>query len=163
MPHVKPMLVLRCKKNPNPDPDRTAHFTTAFRATPEEVKEIFAEEGAGSYQIGASVDDETIKINLNLEQFAEDRVRCRRSECVWTFLTLPPARVISRRRVGADLRHAQRLWLHAQRRNPSSLKGWKQLAAISSRVALSRWMKNLQYPPRRLRVRTQYRIRPDRA
>jgi hypothetical protein len=91
MLHVKPMLVLEGESN-EPKPIKTVptHFTIAYRATPEEVRDIFAAEEKQTYGIGASVDDANIKINLDLERFVErSSAVFGRSGTGKTFLALP--------------------------------------------------------------------------
>ncbi|MCL4507096.1 MAG: ATP-binding protein [Chloroflexi bacterium] len=138
--HVKPMLVLE-KGNAEPKPIKTvpAHFTAAYRATPEEVQEIFAAEGKGSYEIGQSVDDESIKINLNLEQFVErSSAVFGRSGTGKTFLALPLLASIIKQDVASvlifDMHNDYGYTLKGDKSR--HFKGLKQLSAISSRVAV---------------------------
>jgi hypothetical protein len=88
--HVKPMLVQEGQGEAKPVRGVPAHFTTAYRATPHEVQEIFAADEAGSYRIGASLEDDKIEIKLNLERFVErSSAVFGRSGTGKTFLTLP--------------------------------------------------------------------------
>ena len=136
--HVKPMLVLEeGAKEPKPIRTVPAHFTTAYRATPEEVKEIFADEGEGSYQIGASVDDENIKINLNLERFVErSSAVFGRSGTGKTFLTLPLLASVIKHDIASvlifDMHNDYGYTLKGDK--SKTFKGLKQLSAIGSRV-----------------------------
>ncbi len=138
--HVKPMLVLEAG-SPDPRPIRTVptHFTAAYRATPEEVHEIFAVEDQGSYQIGQSVDDESIKINLNLEQFVErSSAVFGRSGTDKTFLTLPLLANVIKQKVASvlvfDMHNDYGYTLKGDK--SKKYKGLKQLASISSSVVV---------------------------
>ncbi len=138
--HVKPMLVLEAG-SPDPRPIRTVptHFTAAYRATPEEVHEIFAVEDQGSYQIGQSVDDESIKINLNLEQFVErSSAVFGRSGTGKTFLTLPLLANVIKQKVASvlvfDMHNDYGYTLKGDK--SKKYKGLKQLASISSSVVV---------------------------
>ena len=138
--HVKPMLVLEAgSSEPKPIKTVPAHFTTAYRATPEEVQEIFAEEGKSSYQIGASVDDETIKINLNLERFVErSSAVFGRSGTGKTFLTLPLLASVIKQDIASvlifDMHNDYGYTLKGDK--SKNFKGLKNLPAISSRIVV---------------------------
>ncbi|HEY3289306.1 MAG TPA: ATP-binding protein [Anaerolineae bacterium] len=135
--HVKPMLVLE-EGSHEPKPIKTvpAHFTTAYRATPEEVSEIFADAGIGNYQIGSSVEDDNIKINLNLEQFVERSSGVfGRSGTGKTFLTLPLLASVIKQDVASvlifDMHNDYGYTLKGDKKN---FKGLKKLTEIGSRV-----------------------------
>jgi uncharacterized protein len=138
--HIKPMLVLETgSTEPKPIKTVPTHFTIAYRATPDEVKDIFAAEGKGSYEIGASVDDEKIKINLNLEQFVErSSAVFGRSGTGKTFLTLPLLASVIRQEVASvlifDMHNDYGYTLKGDKAR--NFKGLKQLAAISSRIVI---------------------------
>ncbi len=88
--HVKPMLVQEGDGTIKPVKGVPAHFTTAYRATPEEVQEIFAADERTGYRIGESVEDANIEIVVNLERFVErSSAVFGRSGTGKTFLTLP--------------------------------------------------------------------------
>ena len=96
MLHVKPMLVAEgsgAKATIKPVKTVPSHFVVAYKSTPEEVESIFASGDDGTtkpYEIGASVDDETVKIHLNLERLVErSSAIFGRSGTGKTFLALP--------------------------------------------------------------------------
>lgn len=136
--HVKPMLMLEDgSREPKPIKTVPAHFTTAYRATPEEVSEIFADAGIGNYQIGTSVEDENIKINLSLEQFVERSSGVfGRSGTGKTFLTLPLLASVIKQDVASvlifDMHNDYGYTLKGDK--SKNFKGLKQLTEIGSRV-----------------------------
>lgn len=88
--HVKPMLVREGEGEAKPVRGVPAHFTAAYRATPEEVRGIFAADEAAGYRIGASLEDEDVEIKLDLGRFVErSSAVFGRSGTGKTFLTLP--------------------------------------------------------------------------
>lgn len=137
--HVKPMLVLESgSAEIRPVKSVPAHFTPVFRATPEEVRTIFAAEGKETYEIGASVDDEKIKINLDLERFVErSSAIFGRSGTGKTFLALPLLADIVRQSIAStlifDMHNDYGYSLKGDRQK---FKGLKQLGSIASRVVV---------------------------
>ncbi|HEY3290772.1 MAG TPA: DUF87 domain-containing protein, partial [Anaerolineae bacterium] len=138
--HVRPMLVLE-EDSHEPKPIKTvpAHFTTAYRATPDEVSEIFADAGIGNYQIGTSVEDDNIKINLSLEQFVERSSGVfGRSGTGKTFLTLPLLASVIKQDVASilifDMHNDYGYTLKGDK--SQHFKGLKQLTEIGSRVVV---------------------------
>jgi len=67
-----------------------AHFTHAYRATPEEVQHIFQVKDKAVHRIGEDIETGKIEINLNLERFVErSSAVFGRSGTGKTFLTVP--------------------------------------------------------------------------
>ena len=68
--HVSPMLML---DDGQPKPIKTipAHFSPVFEATEEDVNAVFGQEDAGHWHIGAPLDMESVKVNLDLKRFVE--------------------------------------------------------------------------------------------
>jgi len=68
--HVSPMLML---DDGEPKPIKTipAHFSPVFEATEEDVNAVFGQEDAGHWHIGAPLDMESVKVNLDLKRFVE--------------------------------------------------------------------------------------------
>ena len=95
--HVQPMLTLEKDGSMRPVKTVPAHFTTVFRATAEEVRQIFAGDASAqtgevekSYQIGSSLEDEKLAININLDKLMERSTAIfGRSGTGKTFLTVP--------------------------------------------------------------------------
>lgn len=95
--HVQPMLTLEKDGSMRPVKTVPAHFTTVFRATAEEVRQIFAGDASAqtgevekSYQIGSSLEDEKLVININLDKLMERSTAIfGRSGTGKTFLTVP--------------------------------------------------------------------------
>ncbi|HEY3341606.1 MAG TPA: DUF87 domain-containing protein, partial [Anaerolineae bacterium] len=140
MLHIKPMLVLEGESN-EPKPIKTVptHFTTAYRATPEEVRDIFAAEEKQSYGIGASVDDANIKINLDLERFVErSSAVFGRSGTGKTFLALPLLANIIKHKIAStlifDMHNDYGYKLKGDK--GKFFKGLKELPSIGSRVTI---------------------------
>lgn len=137
---VKPMLVLEgASSEPKPIKTVPAHFTIAYHSTPEEVRAIFASTEAGSYEVGASVDDENIKINLDLERLVErSSAIFGRSGTGKTFLALPLLASVIRQGVASalifDMHNDYGYTLKGDKNR--HFKGLKQLHAIRSRVAV---------------------------
>jgi hypothetical protein len=141
MLHVKPHLVVE-KQNAELRPVKSvpAHFTVAYRATPEEVRDIFSgEEGTKPYTIGSSLEQDDIKINLDLERFVErSSAVFGRSGTGKTFLTLPLLANVIRKEVASALifdMHNDYGWTLKGDKN-RKLKGLKQLGAISNKVVI---------------------------
>ncbi len=140
MLHVKPMLVLEGESN-EPKPIKTVptHFTTAYRATPEEVRDIFAAEEKQTYGIGASVDDANIKINLDLERFVErSSAVFGRSGTGKTFLALPLLANIIKHKIAStlifDMHNDYGYKLKGDK--GKFFKGLKELPSIGSRITI---------------------------
>ncbi|MBM2848844.1 MAG: hypothetical protein HW418_1786, partial [Anaerolineales bacterium] len=69
---VAPMLLLeRDADQPKPVKTIPAHFSQAFLATEEDVNRVFGKEDAGHWHIGAPLDMESVKVNLDLKRFVE--------------------------------------------------------------------------------------------
>ncbi|MCS6848572.1 MAG: ATP-binding protein [Anaerolineae bacterium] len=137
--HVKPMLVKEGQGEVKPVKSVPAHFTVAYRATPDEVQEIFAAEERTAYRIGASVEDEAIEIKLNLERFVErSSAVFGRSGTGKTFLTLPLLASIIRRDLASvlifDMHNDYGYTLKGD--GGRKLKGLKQLNAICQKVVI---------------------------
>lgn len=137
--HVKPMLVKEGRSEAKPVKSVPAHFTVAYRATPDEVQEIFAADERTAYRIGASVEDEDIEIKLNLERFVErSSAVFGRSGTGKTFLTLPLLANIIRRDLASvlifDMHNDYGYTLKGD--GGRKLKGLKQLNAISQKVVI---------------------------
>ena len=70
--NVAPMLVLdEGADTPRPVKTIPAHFSPVFEATPEDVDRIFGKEDDTHWHIGAPLDMETVKVNLDLKRFVE--------------------------------------------------------------------------------------------
>lgn len=69
---VAPMLLLeRDADQPKPVKTIPAHFSQAFLATEEDVNRVFGKEDAEHWHIGAPLDMESVKVNLDLKRFVE--------------------------------------------------------------------------------------------
>jgi DNA helicase HerA-like ATPase len=140
--HVKPMLVSEGDADVKPVKTVPSHFAVAYKSTPDEVERIFAAsegEAPKPYEIGASVDDETVKINLNLERFIErSSAVFGRSGTGKTFLTLPLlASVIKQEAASAlvfDMHNDYGYKLKGDKNR--AFFGLKQLNAIAHRVVV---------------------------
>jgi hypothetical protein len=137
--HVKPMLVRDEAGEVKPVKSVPAHFTTAYRATPQEVQEIFAADEVGSYRIGESLEDKHIEIKLNLERFVErSSAVFGRSGTGKTFLTLPLLASVIKQDLASvlifDMHNDYGYTLKGD--GGRKLKGLKQLNAISNKVCL---------------------------
>jgi hypothetical protein len=140
--HVKPMLVSEGDGDVKPVKTVPSHFAVAYKSTPDEVERIFAAsegEAPKPYEIGASVDDETVKINLNLERFIErSSAVFGRSGTGKTFLTLPLLASVIRQEVASalifDMHNDYGYTLKGDKNR--KLKGLKQLNAISNKVII---------------------------
>jgi hypothetical protein len=137
--HVKPMLVRDEAGEVKPVKSVPAHFTTAYRATPQEVQEIFAADEVGSYRIGESLEDKNIEIKLNLERFVErSSAVFGRSGTGKTFLTLPLLASVIKQDLASvlifDMHNDYGYTLKGD--GGRKLKGLKQLNAISSKVCV---------------------------
>ena len=139
--HVKPMLVQEGDGAAKPVKTVPSHFAVAYRSTPEEVEAIFAaaEEGdvTKPYEVGVSLDDETVKINLNLERFVErSSAVFGRSGTGKTFLTLPLLASVIKQDVAAvlifDMHNDYGYTLKGDKNK--KFKGLKQLSAIQNKV-----------------------------
>ncbi|MGQ0601668.1 MAG: ATP-binding protein [Anaerolineales bacterium] len=69
---VAPMLVFD-QGDDAPKPVKTipAHFATVYEATEDDVNRVFGQEDNEHFHIGAPLDMERIKVNLDLKRFAE--------------------------------------------------------------------------------------------
>ncbi len=139
---VKPMLMLdRDTGDPRPVKTVPAHFTPVYSATPEEVEAIFAADNAGkAYEIGQSVDDDSIKIKIDLERFVErSSAIFGRSGTGKTFLALPLLAGVIRNEVAStlifDMHNDYGYTLKGDK--GKQLKGLKQLAAIAPRIVIA--------------------------
>lgn len=70
---VAPMLLLDPDSSAKPMPVKTvpAHFARVFPATEEDVNQVFGAEDAEHWHIGAPLDMEGVKVNLDLKRFVE--------------------------------------------------------------------------------------------
>ncbi len=69
---VAPMLLLeRDAEQAKPVKTIPAHFSQAFLATEEDVNRVFGKEDAEHWHIGAPLDMESVKVNLDLKRFVE--------------------------------------------------------------------------------------------
>lgn len=140
---IKPMLKLEgADGEARPVKTVPTHFTVAHRSTPDEVERVFGAargEGAKPYEIGASLDDEKVKISLDLERFVErSSAVFGRSGTGKTFLTLPLlASVIHQDAASAlifDMHNDYGYTLKGD--GNRKLKGLKNLTAIGHRVTV---------------------------
>jgi DNA helicase HerA-like ATPase len=87
---VKPMLVEDERGEVKPVKTVPAHFTHAYRATPEEVEHIFQVKDKPVHRIGEDIETGKIQINLNLQRLIErSSAVFGRSGTGKTFLTVP--------------------------------------------------------------------------
>ncbi len=139
---VQPHLVLETG-NAEPRPVKTvpAHFALVCRATPAEVQAIFAsqqgEDTAHPYTIGSSLEDEKLKININLDRLTERSTAVfGRSGTGKTFLTLPLLASVIQQKVASalifDMHNDYGTTLKGDKNK--KLPGLKKLASISNRV-----------------------------
>ena len=145
MLHVKPMLVAEGSgANATIKPVKTvpSHFVVAYKSSPEEVESIFASGDDGTtkpYEIGASVDDETVKIHLNLERLVErSSAIFGRSGTGKTFLALPLLASVIRQEAASTLifdMHNDYGWTLKGDKN-RKFKGLKQLNSIAHKVII---------------------------
>ena len=69
---VAPMLLLESgASEPKPVKTVPAHFSTVYPATEEDVNRVFGQEDARHWHIGAPLDMESVKVNLDLQRFVE--------------------------------------------------------------------------------------------
>jgi hypothetical protein len=69
---VAPMLLLeRDADQPRPVKTIPAHFSQVFLASEEDVNRVFGKEDAEHWHIGAPLDMESVKVNLDLRRFVE--------------------------------------------------------------------------------------------
>jgi hypothetical protein len=69
---VAPMLLLEeGAKEPKPVKTIPAHFSQVFQATEDDVNNVFGKEDANHWHIGAPLDMEDVKVNLDLKRFVE--------------------------------------------------------------------------------------------
>ncbi|MCS7061174.1 MAG: ATP-binding protein, partial [Anaerolineae bacterium] len=139
---VKPMLTLEGESSTvKPVKTVPAHFTPVYSATPEEVEAIFAaQDAAKAYEIGSSIEDDTLKIKIDLERLVErSSAIFGRSGTGKTFLALPLLAGVIRQEVASalifDMHNDYGYTLKGDRRQ-APFKGLKQLNAIASRVVV---------------------------
>lgn len=137
--HVKPMLVQEGTGEVKPVKSVPAHFTTAYRATSEEVRSIFQADERTAYRIGASVEDRNIEIRLDLERLIErSSAVFGRSGTGKTFLTLPLLANVIKRDLASvlifDMHNDYGYTLKGDRER--QFKGLKQLSAISHKLVI---------------------------
>jgi len=65
------LLLEEGSKEPKPVKTIPAHFSQVFEATEEDVNNVFGKEDARHWHIGAPLDMETVKVNLDLKRFVE--------------------------------------------------------------------------------------------
>jgi DNA helicase HerA-like ATPase len=116
-----------------------AHFSPVYRSTPEEVREVFASDEGSPYRIGASLEDEKVEINIDLERMLErSSAIFGRSGTGKTFMTVPLlARVIHKDLASClifDMHNDYGYTLKGDKNR--KLKGLKQLNAISNKVKI---------------------------
>lgn len=136
---VKPMLVEDERGEVKPVKTVPAHFTHAFRATPEEVQHIFQVEEKAVHRIGEDIETGKIEINLNLERFVErSSAVFGRSGTGKTFLTVPLLASVIKHDLASvlvfDMHNDYGQSLKADGNN--KLKSLKQFTAISNRVVV---------------------------
>lgn len=136
---VKPMLVREGTSEVKPVKSVPAHFTAAYRATPEEVRSIFQADERTAYRIGASVEDRNIEIRLDLERLIErSSAVFGRSGTGKTFLTLPLLANVIKRDLASvlifDMHNDYGYTLKGDRER--QFKGLKQLSAISHKLVI---------------------------
>ena len=73
---IAPMLLLETEHTgarPKPMPVKTipAHFALVYEATEEDVNNVFGEEDNDHWHVGAPLDLENVKVNLDLKRFVE--------------------------------------------------------------------------------------------
>jgi DNA helicase HerA-like ATPase len=70
---IAPMLLLDSAQGGGPRPVKTvpAHFALVYPATEEDVNQVFGQEDAEHWHIGAPLDMENVKVNLDLPRFVE--------------------------------------------------------------------------------------------
>ncbi|HQZ99417.1 MAG TPA: ATP-binding protein [Thermoflexales bacterium] len=136
---VKPMLVMEAGAERKPIKTVPAHFTQAYRSTPEEVQAIFAEPDSKTYEIGSALDNDKLNIRLNLERFVErSSAVFGRSGTGKTFLTLPLLASVIHQQLASvlifDMHNDYGYTLKGDKNR--KLKGLKQLNAIASRITI---------------------------
>ncbi len=69
---VTPMLVLeKPEAEPKPVKSVPSHFSPVFEATEKDVSQVFGAEDDRHFCVGAPLDMENVRVNLNLERFVE--------------------------------------------------------------------------------------------
>jgi DNA helicase HerA-like ATPase len=136
---VKPMLVMETNAERKPIKTVPAHFTRAYRSTPEEVQAIFAEPDSKTYEIGSALDNDKLNIRMNLERLVErSSAVFGRSGTGKTFLTLPLLASVIHQQLASvlifDMHNDYGYTLKGDKNR--KLKGLKQLNAIASRITI---------------------------
>lgn len=136
---VKPMLVEDERGEVKPVKTVPAHFTHAFRATPEEVQHIFQVKEKVVHRIGEDIETGKIEINLDLARFIErSSAVFGRSGTGKTFLTVPLLASVIKHDLASvlvfDMHNDYGQNLKADGNN--RLKSLKQFTAISNRVVV---------------------------
>lgn len=136
---VKPMLVEDERGEVKPVKTVPAHFTHAFRATPEEVQHIFQVKEKAVHRIGEDIETGKIEINLDLARFIErSSAVFGRSGTGKTFLTVPLLASVIKHDLASvlvfDMHNDYGQNLKADGNN--RLKSLKQFTAISNRVVV---------------------------
>ncbi len=136
---VKPMLVEDERGEVKPVKTVPAHFTHAFRATPEEVQHIFQVKEKAVHRIGEDIETGKIEINLDLARFVErSSAVFGRSGTGKTFLTVPLLASVIKHDLASvlvfDMHNDYGQNLKADGNN--RLKSLKQFTAISNRVVV---------------------------
>ncbi|MCX6017626.1 MAG: ATP-binding protein [Chloroflexi bacterium] len=116
-----------------------AHFTAAYRSTPEEVREVFASDEGSPYRIGASLEDEKIEINIDLERMLErSSAIFGRSGTGKTFMTVPLLAAVIHKDLASclifDMHNDYGYTLKGDKNR--KFKGLKQLNAISNKTVI---------------------------
>ncbi len=70
--HIAPMLALDAEEDaPRPVKTVPSHFTPVYRATEEDVNNVFGEEDAGHFHVGSPLELEDTQINIDLKRLTE--------------------------------------------------------------------------------------------
>ncbi len=72
--HVAPMLSIDLDNAPRPIKTVPSHFTQVFSASVEDVNDVFGEEDATHFHVGAPLELEHTQINLDLRRLSERSV-----------------------------------------------------------------------------------------
>lgn len=140
---VKPMLKLEGEGGEaRPVKTVPTHFTVARRSSPEEIEQVFGAargKDARPYDIGASLDDDKVRISLDLERLVErSSAVFGRSGTGKTFLALPLLASVIRQDVASalifDMHNDYGYTLKGD--GNRKLKGLKSLAAIADKVSV---------------------------
>ncbi len=139
--HIKPELIWdTAKKQKYPVKTVPSHFSIVRHAEPDEIREIFADQAdATMYDIGSALDNDALKISLNLERLVERSTAVfGRSGTGKTFLTLPLLASIVENRAAAclvfDMHNDYGYTLKGDKNK--QLPGLKKLGSIAQRIVV---------------------------